>query len=518
MAGPQGDDSGAAPRLPDGAVPLNPPGILSDHGSEGLEAQTVRGIGWMAGSQATNQLLQFLLALAFTRLLAPSDFGLVGMAAVFVGVATLVADSGFGAALIQRETVEERHLNAVFWAQLLLGLLMGGALVGAAPAVGAFYGEPRAIPIVMVTAANFLISAVGPVQYALLSRRMQFRTLFRIDLIAFLLSAPLALAAAVLGAGPWSLVIKGLASNVFRSIGLLAAVRWRPRGRPDRAALVELTRFSGNLLASRLLNFATRNGDNALIGRYLGAGSLGIYLRGYGMLLLPSRNITRVVGNVMLSSLARMQADPVRVKRAYLKALSVIALIAMPAMAGLAVVTEEFVLVLFGPQWAPAIPVIRIFCLVGVIESVGSSVGWIYQTQGRTDWLFRWGLGAGAVVLLAVGAGVLIGSVLAVAAAYAVAILLLLYPAFAIPGKLIDMRPVEVVRSVAGPVACTVGMAAVTWAVGLLVPETADGAVLLGARVLTGAGVYAALLLLFRPAPFREVVRLVSSRRRPRAA
>ena len=482
----------------------------------GLESETVGGIGWMASSRITNQTLQFGLAVVFTRLLAPRDFGLVAMAAVFVGLATLLAESGFSAALIQRKTVEDRHLNTVFWVQVGLGIAAGALLTAAAPVVSKFYDEPRLTPIIIVTAANFLLSSVGPVQYAMLNRNMRFGTLFRAELVGIAVSVPVALAMAVLGAGVWSLVVRGLVANLAQSVFLLTVVRWRPTGGPDRQSFTELTTFTRPLLGAHLLNYATRNTDNALIGRFLGATALGVYSRGYGMLLLPSRNITQAVGAVMFTSLARLQGDPARVKRAYLKTISVIALIAMPVMAGLAVVADEFVATAFGSKWAASVPVIRIFCLIGIVESIGTSVGWIYQSQGRTDWLFRWGLGGSAVILTAVGIGVAGGTVQAVATAYAVGILLLTYPAFAIPGRLIGMSFLDVLRAVWGVLLATAVMSAVAWAVGLALPD-APAPVLLLARSSVGLVTYAVLVMVWKPQPFVEVRRIIRERRGARS-
>ena len=506
------------PTLPPAEPPSPDATVINVQGESGLEGRTVSAVGWSAGGQAVSQLIHFALSLFLTRLLLPEDFGLVGMTAVFIGLAAVFAESGLGAALVQREEVEERHLATVFWAQLAAGVLVAAVVAAASPLVAAFYREPRAALVMVVTSANFLLAGIGPVQRAILTRTLRFRPFAIIEAVSLLISGGVAIALALLGAGPWAIVVKGLVSNLVTSGGLMIAVRWRPVGGFDRQAFNELFGFSRNLIGFKLINYGIRNVDNLLVGRFLGARALGIYLRGYGILLLPSRQISRVIGNVMFSSLARLQSDPARVKRAYLKTISVIALVAMPAMAGLAVVTEEAVLVLFGPKWEDAVPLIRLFCLSGILESVGTTTGWLFQSQGRTDLLFRWGIFASVFPLAGIAIGVAQGTVFAVALGYVVGSWLLLYPVFSVPGRLIGMSFADVVRALSGVIGVTALMAAAAWSVGLLIPSSWGPASLLLIRSVVGASAYALLLALFRPSPYRDLRRIVAERIRGRRA
>lgn len=478
----------------------------------GLEAKAVSAVGWTAGGHALTQLLQFLSAVAFTRLLLPADFGLVGMSAVFVGLATLLAEGGLSAALIQRKEVEQRHLNTVFWVQVLVGASAALALAALSPLVGAFYDEPRAVPIFLVSSANFLLVGIGPVQRALLMRSLQSKPLVQAELLGFAVSLPVALGLALTGAGPWALVARGLLHNLVSSLGLVRAVRWQPTGGIERQAFLDLFRFSRDLMGFRVINYTIRNVDNALVGRYLGAIALGVYTRGYSILLLPSRHLTRVIGEIMFSSFSQLQGSPARVKRAYLKTISVVALVSMPTMAGLAVVAEEAVLVLFGPKWLPAVPLIRIFCATAVLESVAATTGWLFQSQGRTDLLLRWGLVAGGVPIVGIVAGVTVGTVEAVALGYGVGTLLIIYPQFAIPGKLIHMSVAEVARALSGILAAVGVLAAAAWLAGGLLPSDTAPALLLAVRGSVGIVVYGLLLTVFQPSPYRDLVRILSQR------
>jgi O-antigen/teichoic acid export membrane protein len=197
----------------------------------------------------------------------------------------------------------------------------------------------------------------------------------------------------------------------------------------------------------------------------------------------------------MFPALSRVQTDIIRVKRIYLRAISLIALVTFPVMLGLFVTADHFVLTLFGAQWQAVIPVLRILSLLGLSQSIGTTTGWIYQSQGRTDWMFRWSIAAGTLLIASILFGVWLGTIVTVASSYAIMSgLVLLYPSFAIPGKLIDMTFLDVVKSIASILACAVIMAVVVWGLDMMLPAAWPSWAYLVAQVFTGIIVYGVLL------------------------
>jgi Membrane protein involved in the export of O-antigen and teichoic acid len=150
----------------------------------------------------------------------------------------------------------------------------------------------------------------------------------------------------------------------------------------------------------------------------------------------------------MFPAFSAIQKDVERVKDVYLKSISVISLVTFPLTLGLLVVSQSFVLALFGDKWAEMIPILQVFCLLGLIQSIGTTVGWIYQSQGRTDIMFRWGLVSGSIFIISFVVGLRWGA-LGVAVAYTVANFLLWYPSLLIPGRLKDLHVVTMLRRLA---------------------------------------------------------------------
>ena len=481
-----------------------------------LAGETVRGVGWTAGAQLGRQVLQTVFSIVVARLLLPEDFGQVAQIVVLAGLANILSDFGLGAALVQRKAIDERHRSSSFWLQAGLGLVVAAALVAASPLIAAFYGEPDLRLLTVVLAPNFLLSSLCTVQRALLTRAMRFRALAGVDLGAIAASGVVCVVAAASGAGVYAIVAQTLTATAVTLVLLWVMASWRPRATFDREALGDLLPFSRNLLGFTVINYAIRNSDNLLVGRLMGATALGLYTRGYSILLYPTRQISSVVGKVMFASLSKLNDDVDRLRRVYLRAVASIALVTFPLMVGLALVSEEFVLGVLGAKWSAAIPIIRIFCLLGALESVFTTVGWIYQSTGRTDVLFRWGLLMGGVPLAGIVVGSVIGTIEAVTVGYALTTTSLVYPAFRSAGRLIDMPFRDVVGAVGHVALCTAAMAVVVAATGLALPDGIGALGSLAVKGAVGAGTYAALVHLTRVAAYLDLRDTVlAQRRRP---
>ena len=476
-----------------------------------LKQRTVTGLLWSAGANVGQQFLTFTVTAVLARLLVPADFGLVATVAVFTNFASLFIDFGLGAALVQRTTLTERHRSSAFWMNVAAGLALTVLVAALAPALARFFDEPRLVDLTLVLSLNFVVASLGIVQSALLQRSMNFRRGGLIEITAILIGGSVAIAMAVAGYGVWSLVAQVIASSAGRTTLLWATSDWRPHRLVDPDAMRELWRFSGNLAGFTAVNYWARSADNFLIGKFVGAAGLGIYSRAYNLMLLPITQISTVTARVMFPALSRIQQDTPRVKRAYLRAIGIIGLLGFPLTAGLFVVARPFILTLYGSKWTDSITVLQILCVAGLMQPVVVTVGWIYQSQGRTDWLMRWGLATSALIVSAFAIGIHWG-VEGVAVAYAIIIYALLYPAFAIPGKLIGMRVQEVFLALRAPLFSALTMAAIVWTAGKTFPAGWPPSAVLFAQFGIGVLSYAVLIHAFALEPYRELKDLVRER------
>jgi len=415
-----------------------------------LKHQAVSGVKWSAVSQVSRQGTQLLTTIILAHLLTPSDFGLVGMAMVVIGFIGIFKDLGTSAAIIQRKVLSERLLSSIFWVNVGFGTLAMAVLFLGAPLGGAIYHEPRVIAILRILSLSFFISGLSILQQALLERSLAFDTLAKVEIISVLCGAVVGIGLAVVGAGVWSLVFQSLTTVSVTTVLLWLFSSWRPKRIFYWQEVKSVSSYSLNLVGFSIFNYFARNADYLLIGRYLGALELGYYTLAYRTLLFPLRNISAVIGRVMFPVYSAIQDDNRRFSYTYLKVASSIALITFPMMMGVLALAKPFVILVFGTKWLPVIPLLMILAPVGMIQSVGTTVGAIYQAKGRTDWMFRWGVGASTFIVVAFMLGVLWG-VTGVAIAYATASFILFYPNFVIPFRLIDLEVAKLLKVLSKP-------------------------------------------------------------------
>ena len=437
--------------------------------------KTLSGIAWNAASRVLNIGLQFIITIFLARLLTPADFGLIGMIIVFTGFAHSLSDPGFSAALIQKKDIEESHLSSVFWLNILIGISLSVLFLSLSTFMAGFYHEPRLATIAALIASIFFIQSFKMVPHTLLIRSLEFRKLAIVDTVTTMLAGVTAISLALSGYGVWSLAWQAVVSAFVSMMIVWRVSGWKPCLLFKFGAIRELLKFSMNLFGFNLYHYWVKNIDNLLIGKFIGSAGLGIYSRAYDILLMPVNQISATVGQVMFPSLSKIKDDKERFRDVYLEAISGVAFIAFPLMMGLFVVADSFVLALYGGKWTQMIPIVRVFCLLGVVYSVAATAGWIYNAQGRTDWLLWWGLASGALMMLGIVVGVIIGTPLAVAVCFAtVSGVIHIYPQFTIPGKLINMGLSDVLRSVSGVFICSVMMAGGVWFLGQVLPPSLD--------------------------------------------
>lgn len=475
-----------------------------------IESKIRVGLAWSGITRAGGQLATLIVTIILMHLLSPQDFGLVAMVVVFTGFAMLFTDMGFGAALVQKIDVEQRHKNAGFWVSFIGGALLTLIFAVLAPYIASFYGIPELQPIAVALSLIFFINSLGTINESLVKKALDFRTLAIAQLTSNVLSGLAAICLAFSGFGVWSIVAMYVLNASVYVVAVWILAPWRPDFSLQLSAVKDLSKFSTNWLGSAAFYYWTRNGDNLLIGRYLGSEPLGIYSRSYAVLLVPVTQIAGAISNVMFPALSAIQNDVERVKTLYLQSISVISLVAFPCMLGLLVLSRPFVLTLFGDRWAEMIPIIQVFSILGVIQSISATDNWLYQSQGRTDIMFRWGLVVGSIYVVSFIVGLRWG-VLGVAVAYTVANFVLLYPNWSIPARLIDLGFATMLKKLAPQFCGAATMALAVWAFGLLLPNSWSYAAHLVLQASFGAVVYLVFVHSFRLEAYTTASNVVKS-------
>lgn len=485
---------------------------MGDPGELSLAQRASSGFRWASTSQAGRSGIQFVSNAILARLLSPKDFGLLGMALIVTGFASLLRDLGTSAAIIQRRDLSRGLVSSVFWINAGLGLTAAVLVFAASPLVAAFFKQPPLTGILRALSASFVMAGLGVVHQAMLQRSLQFRGLAVVDLVSAFVSAVAGIGFAMAGAGVWSLVYQALVLALVSTVLLWVVSPVRPAFEFHWGEVKQVSSYSLNLTSFNVFNYFIRNADNLLIGKFLGAGPLGYYSLAYRLLLFPLQIITDVTSRVLFPVCSELQDDHERFRRAYLKAVSGIATLSFPLMLGMAALARPLITTVFGAQWGPSEIPLMILAPAGMLQSVTATVGPIYQAKGRADWLFRWGAGAGVAVLIAFAVGLRWG-VIGVAAAYAAVTTLLTIPGLAIPFSLVQLRLAAFFESLWRPMASALAMCA------LLVGASR----LLGGRLMdwqellllvpAGALIYTGLSLLINRHQMRELLAAMGKQR-----
>ncbi|WP_251961521.1 MOP flippase family protein [Salinibacter ruber] len=471
--------------------------------------KALSGLSWSVVGKVGNQIVTVGLSIVLARLLSPEAFGLIGMVMVFTGFAGLFQDLGLGAALVQHQDVTEDHLSSIFWLNVGAGLLLTIAFIGAAPWIAAFYNEPMLVPIASVVAVNFAIGAWGSVHQTIFQKKIDFRSITLVNIGRVVVSGGIGVFLAFTGYGVWSLVVKSVVATVVGTVGFWIISPWTPSFRFSIAAVKELVGFSLNLLGEKTLNYWVRKTDDLLIGKMVGSDALGLYTKAYGLMLMPLRQISSVISRVMFPSLSTIQDDADRVKKVYMRATRSIALVTFPMMLGLLATSKSAVIAVFGSQWAGMIPILRVFCILGLVQSIGTLIGNLFLSQGRSDLMLRVSLVVKAWMIGAIIFGIQWG-VMGVAVCYTIASLTALYPETRYGGGLVGLTFGELIYDLGGIFACAAVMGGAVFALGLALPSEWPHWLQLLTQVPAGVVVYWALVHSFGVEAYREMMDLLA--------
>ncbi|MGL4620756.1 lipopolysaccharide biosynthesis protein [Chroococcidiopsis sp.] len=399
----------------------------TDHLNADLKKRSVRGGAVTLVAQACKFTLQIGSTVILARLLAPQDYGLVGMVTAVTGFVALFKDMGLSMATIQKAEINHQQISNLFWVNIAVSLLLTLVTCAIAPVVAVFYNEPRLTLITVVSAIGFLFGGLTVQHQALLNRQMRFTALAAIDIVAMGFGVVSALVLARYGAGYWALVVMQIAIAIGQMGGAWLLCSWRPSLPQRHANIRELLTFGSHLTGFNVINYFARNLDNILIGRSWGAGQLGLYSKAYGLLLLPLQQINAPITAVAIPSLSRLQADPQQFRNYYLKAVSLVMFLTLPLVILSIAISEEVVTLILGSQWREASFLFRFLGVAAIFQPLCNTAGWLYIATGKTDRMLKWGVFASSLTVVSFFIGLPYGA-RGVALCYAVAMLLQVYP------------------------------------------------------------------------------------------
>lgn len=360
--------------------------------SNTIGQKTVKGIVWNGSSNLFNVALNFVITAVLARLISPSDFGLMAIILIVINFAGIIADFGISAAVIQKQDISNKQLSSLFYLNIVIGIILTVLLFFSAFFIAGFFGKTELIHLLQVISFSFILISPGQIFRTYLQKHLEFKTIFKVDTASLIIYGIFSIWFAFHGMGIWSLVYGFIIRQAFNSFLLSIYSSLRLTYYFNFESIKNLLKFSSFVFADRIFNYFFRNLDNIIVGKFLGVEALGFYSLAYNLMLFPVSNIAQALMPVIFPAFSLVQSNNEKIRYGYLKAVKCISLVTFPLMTLLFLTTTEFISLAYGQKWLPAVPVIQVFCLVGAIQSIGTTVGTVLYAKGKSNISFIWSI------------------------------------------------------------------------------------------------------------------------------
>ncbi len=421
--------------------------IFTEGKDTDLKAKAVRGAGINIVAQFLGFLCQTAGVVLLARLLTPEDFGIVAMVTVFSLWLMNFGVNGLTEFIIQKQDISTKEINAIFWSNLFVSILLALGLTISGFLLVDFYAEPALSGITAVMATGIIFQALFTCQFALLKREMKFALISSAELIAAILSVIFAIGIALAGMGYWAVVTRQLTIPLVTMIAAWIFSSWRP-GRPHSlAAAIPGLKYAVHVYFNISLGFLMKSMDKVLLGKFHGAVLLGNYDRAYHLFSVPTSQIISPLNSVALSTLSRLKHDKERFSAYYAKAISIVTFPGILAALLLTLCAQDLVHLLLGPSWTETGLIVMAFGPGLAATFMYSTSSWLHLSLGTPDRWLRWNLFATVITVIAFVIAAPYGAV-AMALAFSGRTCVLIVPGLWYAGRPINLRIGLVMRSV----------------------------------------------------------------------
>jgi teichuronic acid exporter len=433
--------------------------MTTSSSSPGLRGRTLRSFLLLGAQKVVSVVVTAAGGIVLARLLTPEVFGLYAILLFVITLGVRFSELGLGAALIQRRDLDlATGLSAAFTATFALALVLGAAIIAAAPLVARWPGVSSEVTApVRWLALLVVLSSLRMPAMVLLERRLAYLPLTIAETADTVTFYVVALTAALAGAGLWSFVLGALAARAANLAVLWTATRWRLTLRWNRRELTPVLKFGILFQGSVLIGVAGDAVVPTFVTAWSGVAAVGLLNWAATLAFLPLQ-VVSIAGRVLFPALSSLQAEPERFAEATERALNRVTTVLYPAAALLLAGADPIVRLIFGEAWVPAVPVVRCFCLSAIIGGTSTIFVHALYGLGRPDLVFRMNLASAAVLwVLTVSLVPWLGFVGFAVASASLACAGLSYSAL----SLRRLVPLHVLSAVRVPLTASVGSAAV---------------------------------------------------------
>lgn len=354
-----------------------------------LKTRAINGLFWSFVDNFSVQLSQFLIGVILARILAPDDFGIVGILTIFISISQWFVSSGFGQALVRKENCTQSDYSTVFIFNIVSGIFLYLTLVLSSSYISDFFNEPQLESLLNVLGVSIIFIALTIIQQTQLTKRLDFKLQTRITVVSSIISGILGITLAYLGYGVWSLIFKTLAEGLIRSILLWKYNKWLPSLIFDTNSFKELFSFGSKLMLRGIIYTVFNNFYYVIIGKFFSPAVLGNYTRAEQFSRMPSTNINKVINRVSYPVLSELQNDISSLKDVYKRIFISLVYISSISMLLLGAISEPLILVMIGEKWRSSITILQLLCFVGLLYPLADYNLTILKVKGKSSLILK---------------------------------------------------------------------------------------------------------------------------------
>ena len=367
---------------------------------QSVRSQLLHGVAWNFIEKVLMRGASFVIGIILARLLSPSDFGLIGMLAIFVAISNVFIEGGLAKALIQRKDCQDIDFSTAFVANVGMSLVIYVVLFLTAPLIADFYDEPILTDITRILSLNFVLGSFNIVQRAKLMANVDFKSLAQINVISTIVSGIVGIAMAYYGWGVWSLVGQTLCSTIVLLLLFPFYSKWRPSIKFSPNSFRQLFGFGSKLMATGVYSVILNNISTICIGRFYKSNQLGFYTRASQFSEIISSTMFDVLGNVTFPVLSHLQDDREKLVSVYRKSLFITSMLIFPMMILCALLSRPMVIILLTEKWLPCVVLMQWLFLARMFTPLSAINMNILNAVGRSDLFMKLDFSKAPLVLI----------------------------------------------------------------------------------------------------------------------
>ena len=351
-----------------------------------LNQKIVHGVFWQGLERFGNLGINFVISVFLARLLTPTQFGLVALAAILIDIATAIIESGLPKALIQKKDIDEIDCNSVFYFNITLGLLMYGIIFPVAPYIARFYNQPELTTLTRAITLSLIITSWASIQRTMLVKKMLFHLSFKISWLAQIPAGIIGILLAYKGFGVWALIVQHLMKDVLGTLFLWFFVQWHPQRLFNFSRLKSLLSFSWKLLVSSILSTIYNNIYSIIVGKLFVLDTLSFYRRGRHLPNIGMNLINHTIGGVFFPAFSKIQDDKTKMRTLARRGLKNIMFLVIPLMGILFVTARPLVVLLYTDKWLMSATFLQICCFYFVVTPFHTLNLQVITACGHSDY------------------------------------------------------------------------------------------------------------------------------------